>query len=85
MTWGTAASENLQVSIVSLICVMVIVLTTQILKLDTATPALGLIVLYLGYHVSACWTPVPEWKPALFWSLSIILTMFIEILFAYLY
>ncbi len=80
------ATEYIKVSLVTLVCVLVILfVTTQVLHVDFATPALGLAVLYLGYHVSQGWTPLPAASPALFWSLAIILTTLIEILFAYLY
>ncbi len=79
---GTVANENVQVGLVTLVCVLVLfVISTQFLHTG-ATPVLGLVVLYLAYRLSSGWTPVHELNSALFWSVSMVLTTCVEILLA---
>ncbi len=80
---SSASIAKIKVALVTAVCALVVFLAcTQILHIDVATPILGLVVLYLAYLVSSGWTPLPEWKPAHFWSVAIVLTAFVELGFA---
>ncbi len=82
---GTAASDNLQVSLVALVCGLILfIFSTQFLHLAIAAPVLGILVLYIAYRLSSGWTPVPEMSPTLFWSVSLVLTTFVEIILVWL-
>ncbi len=60
-------------------------LTAQVLHVGAELAVMGPILLFLGYVVSEGWTPLPEWNPILCWSVAIILTTLVELVFAYLY
>ncbi len=83
MTGKIIRSESGQVGLVTVGCMIAIVLiTTQILHVPPLLPSLGPLMLFLGYRVSNCWTPVPEVNAGLFWSVAILFTTVAELVFA---
>ena len=81
-----AQRDTFQVSLVTVACLAVIVVsTTRILHVEADLAVTGPVILFLGYLVSRGWTPVPEWNPGLYWSVAIILTTVLELSFAYRY
>ena len=79
-----ARRDSFQVSVVTALCLVTIaVMTIFVLHVQADLALLGPALVFLGYRVSRGWTPVPEWNPGLYWSVSIILTTVVELFFAY--
>ncbi len=84
MTGKIIRSESGQVGLVTVGCMIAIVLfTTQILHVPPLLPSLGPLILFLGYLVSNGWTPMPEVNAGMFWSIAIVCTTVVELVFAY--
>lgn len=78
-------SDNFRVGLVTVVCIaFILVVTANVLRVPAEIAIFGPTLLFLGYLVSFGWTPVPDWSPVGFWSLAILLTTFVEIVFAYL-
>ncbi len=81
-----ARRDILQVSLVTTACLItIVVMTTFVLHVQADLAMLGPAIVFLGYRMSRGWTPVPEWNPSLYWSVSIILTTLVELFLAYRY
>jgi hypothetical protein len=78
-------SNSFKVALVTAASLVAIILvTTQFLHIGIEFPVMGPVILFLAYLVSSGWTPLSEWDPALYWSLAIIITTLVEIVFAFL-
>lgn len=76
--------DSFKVALVTIACMVVIIfVATQVIHVRVELAVMGPILIFLGYLVSDSWTPIPEWNPALFWSLAIVFTALVEIAFAY--
>lgn len=62
------------VAIVSIACVvMAWLITTQAMHVLSLTVLFAPAVLFLAYHVSYGWTPIPQFKAGVYWSVCIVL------------
>ncbi len=78
-----ARRDIFQVSLVTAACLtLIVVMTTFVLHVQADLAIMGPAIVFLGYRVSRGWTPVPEWNPSLYWSVSIILTTLVELFLA---
>ncbi len=86
MTDKIPHSDTFKVGLVTAACTLVIILVaSQVLHVGAELAVMGPILLFLGHLVSRGWTPRPEWNPVVYWSVAIIFTALVEILFVYLY
>lgn len=82
----TTFGSTFKVGAVTLVCITVIaVVTAKVIHNEIDLAVMGPVLLFLGYMVSDAWAPLPEWNPTWFWSLAIVLTTIVEIVFAYFY
>ncbi len=68
------------VAFVSLACVvMAWAITTQVLHVRSLTVLFAPAVLFLAYHISYGWTPIPQFRAGVYWSICIVLATAIAI------
>ncbi len=78
------SGDTFKVGAVALACIgLVAVMTIQVFHNGFDLAVMGPVILFLGYLVSEAWTPLPELSPAIFWSIAIIFTTVVEVVFLF--